>query len=105
MLDLDYTRERMRKYREEHHLTQAQFAEKLDVSLNHLGNLERGKRDPSLSMFFRLAEGMGITADELAGNGIPEYAVSSRLKNLSGREKEVAMKVLHTLMEEITATN
>lgn len=104
MLDLDYTRERMRKYRKEHQLTQAQFAEKLDVSLNHVGNLERGNRDPSLEMFFRLAEEMGMTADELAGNGIQKGTVSARLQNLNGHERDVALKVLNTLLEEIKST-
>ena len=46
---------RIKVLRAEHNLTQAELAEKLDVSRQTVNALEKGKYDPSLPLAFRLA--------------------------------------------------
>ncbi len=97
MLDLEYTRDRIHQYRRENNLTQAAFAELLGISLNHAGALERGDREPSLHMFFKLADQLGITADELAGNSLSKSALPEELQNASEKEWDTALQILHAL--------
>lgn len=46
---------RIRVLRAEHDLTQAELAERLDVSRQTVNALETGKYDPSLPLAFRIA--------------------------------------------------
>lgn len=46
---------RIRVLRAEHNLTQADLAEKLDVSRQTVNALETGKYDPSLPLAFKIA--------------------------------------------------
>lgn len=103
MLDLEYTRYRIHQYRREHDLTQAAFAELLGISLNHAGALERGDREPSLHMFFKLADQLGITADELAGNTLSKTMLPEELQNASERDWDRTIDLVNALMRYIRA--
>ena len=50
---------RIKVLRAEHNLTQAELADKLDVSRQTVNALETGKYDPSLPLAFRLARLFG----------------------------------------------
>ena len=63
---------RIKVLRAEHDLTQAELADKLDVSRQTINALETGKYDPSLPLAFKLARLFGrqiedIFLDEAAG--------------------------------------
>ena len=46
-------------------LTQEQLAEKASVSIQHVGEIERGKGNPTLASLYQLAQALGVTVQEL----------------------------------------
>jgi transcriptional regulator with XRE-family HTH domain len=61
--------ERLKRLRERAGLTQPQMAEAAGVPVSTLRQWEQGRRLPSLEGFIALADGLGVTLDELAGRG------------------------------------
>jgi transcriptional regulator with XRE-family HTH domain len=64
----------LRTYRIERGMTQEQLSEQLDIVRSYICTLESGKRQPSLTMVFRLAAALGVKPGELVN------AVSARLE-------------------------
>jgi putative transcriptional regulator len=58
-------RNRLRVLRAERDWTQADLAEKLEVSRQTVNALETGKYDPSLPLAFRIARLFGVTIEEI----------------------------------------
>ena len=56
---------RIRKLRRKAGLTQAKLAEKAELSPKHLGELERGRGNPSLSSLENLARALNVSLPEL----------------------------------------
>lgn len=56
---------RLRVLRAERDWTQADLAEKLDVSRQTVNALETGKYDPSLPLAFRIAKLFGLTIEDV----------------------------------------
>ena len=54
---------RIRKAREELGYTRERFAEKLDVSVSYLAELERGRTGISVKMLIRVCDLLGLSAD------------------------------------------
>ena len=55
----------VRSEREAKALSQEQLAEKSDLSLNYIGNVERGEKMTSLDTIVRLSGALGITGGKL----------------------------------------
>ena len=60
--------ERIKRYREENHLTQQELADKLYVSKQAISKWENDKSLPDVSMYPTIASLLNITVDELMGN-------------------------------------
>ena len=58
-------RNRLRVLRAERDWTQADLAEKLDVSRQTVNALETGKYDPSLPLAFRIARLFGVAIEDV----------------------------------------
>jgi putative transcriptional regulator len=56
---------RLKVLRAERDWSQADLAERLDVSRQAVNAIETGKHDPSLSLAFRIARLFGTTAEEI----------------------------------------
>ncbi len=56
---------RIRVLRAERGWTQADLAERLEVSRNSVNAIENGKYDPSLPLAFRIAEVFKLTIEEI----------------------------------------
>ena len=56
---------RLRTYRKEKGLTIEKLAEQVGLSPNYLGDVERGKKLPSMATFIRLVNVLDVSADEL----------------------------------------
>lgn len=57
-------------------LTQGELAEKADISVVHLSNIELGKKKPGLSTFIRIAEALDVATDWILRANTPgTYAV------------------------------
>lgn len=66
---------RIRKAREDLGYTREKFAEKLDVSVSYLAELERGRTGISVKMLIKVCKVLGLSADYvLFGNDRPEDA-------------------------------
>jgi len=50
----------VRRLRKERKLTQEQLAMETEIDLTYLGGIERGRRNPSVSVLARLAEALGV---------------------------------------------
>ena len=46
-------------------MTQEEFAEKIGISFNYVGMIERGLRIPKLETFIKIANVLGVTPDYL----------------------------------------
>jgi len=66
---------RIRKAREEQGYTREKFAEKLDVSVSYMAELERGRTGISVKMLIKVCNLLGLSADYvLFGNERAEDA-------------------------------
>lgn len=76
---------RIQDLRQKAGLTQAQLAEKSDLSLKYIGEIERGKGNPSLSSLENLAKALDISLTEMFIYGHEQ---------LSAREIKTNIKLL-----------
>lgn len=53
--------QRLRTLRKKKKLTQAKLAEKIDVSTNFIGMVERGKRNTTIDKAFKIAKALDLT--------------------------------------------
>ena len=60
---------RIRALRQDRHLSQEALAEKADLSTTYVSELERGRRDPSLSTLTALAAGLQVDLVDLVAEG------------------------------------
>jgi putative transcriptional regulator len=58
-------RNRLKVLRAERNWSQADLAEKLDVSRQSVNAIETGKYDPSLPLAFRIARVFGLTIEQI----------------------------------------
>jgi putative transcriptional regulator len=65
MLERIDMKNRIRVLRAERNWTQADLAERLDVSRNSVNSIENGKYDPSLPLAFRIADVFGLRIEDI----------------------------------------
>ncbi|WP_404451958.1 helix-turn-helix transcriptional regulator [Virgibacillus necropolis] len=53
----------LRKYRKDKSLTIETLAERMNISTNHLGRIERGENDTTLTIFIKMAAILDIPND------------------------------------------
>lgn len=59
--------EKLRTLRKQHNLTMRELADKLGLSTHgYIGDLESGRRQPSLELAVKIADLFGVTVDQLA---------------------------------------
>ena len=63
---------RIRKAREDLGYTRERFAEKLDVSVSYLAELERGRTGISVKMLIKVCNVLGLSADYVLFGGVRE---------------------------------
>lgn len=92
---------RIRNFRIQNELKQAQLAESLDVSTNFISEIETGKKSISLETLCRLCEKYKLSADYILFGkeylNLPERTLSEFLSSLSTEE-------LPTIIEYLEAT-
>lgn len=63
--------EKLRTLRKQHNLTMRELADKLGLSTHgYIGDLESGRRQPSLELAVKIADFFGVTVDQLARDEI-----------------------------------
>lgn len=96
--------ERIRRYRSLSHITQAQLAERLSRSTNHISDIERGLSGVSPSMILELCDIFNITADALLRGTASEISVpGDSLQVMYGKIAMVTPKALPPLEKIVDA--
>ena len=92
---------RIRKLREDIRLTQADLAAAADISLKHLGELERGRGNPSLNSLDQIASVLEISLADLFSFSEEEQSdhdlreeITLRLRNASPEALPLLAKAL-----------
>ena len=98
---------RLRRYRKEKKLTIEELAEQVGLSPNYLGDVERGKKLPSMATFIKIVNQLDISADELLKDEVnrAEYLVDAeitdRMSSLTPRERTAVLHILDSILAEL----
>ena len=100
--------ERLKTLRKQVKLTQAQIAEKLDISQQAYASWERGVKKPTQENLVKIAQILNVTVDYLVGNSDNteneldniELLFRMNSKGMTDEEKEIFKKELIEFMEE-----
>jgi transcriptional regulator with XRE-family HTH domain len=88
----------IRKERIKMELTMAKFSEKVDISENFLGKLERGASFPSLETIVKIANTLGVGVDYLLNNYLTS-PTSYLLDEISKYEKDMSTERKKFILE------
>jgi len=102
-LDSKTVGRRIQSYRKKAHLTQAEVAEKLNVSSNYISQIERGVSDVSLKKLIKIASTIQTSAQSLIADSdasVPEYLhneIFDTIKNWPPAKKKLLINVISAL--------
>ena len=94
---------RIRKVRTSRKMSQAELAEKLNISLSHMSDIERGVSNFGVDILMRITEVLQVSADELLRTDVPAatavYAaeISEIISGCTQPEKEAMMTTLRSM--------
>lgn len=94
---------RIAKRRKEHHLTQEQIAERMNVSLQMISNLELGKKAIRPENLVKLCHVLGVTADYiLTGKktSTDVQSIASKLSLLSDDDIQMVESLIDFLINK-----
>ncbi|MCC0627807.1 MULTISPECIES: helix-turn-helix domain-containing protein [unclassified Clostridioides] len=107
-MNLNYLGERIRERRKEMGITIEQLAEKVDIGYNHLSNIERGKKIPSLLTFIKIVNELDTTSDIILKDYV-KYAkphlqndIIEGLENLDTKGLKIVSDVLYALIKNLS---
>ena len=84
-------------FRTQRQLSQAQLAEKANISVTFLSNIERGKMFPKVETLSRLTESLDVEVQEL----FQPYLISEDHKKMMSRLSEDIAKNVNLAMTEV----
>ena len=99
---------RIAKARAEKGYSQATLAEKANISVSHLSNIERGRKSLSAEVLLKISEALQVSADCILFTDIPqvhkevESQINVNLNNCTVREKEFILKLIKDIGAFIT---
>ena len=88
--------------------SQAMLAEKANISISHLSNIERGRKSLSAEVLLKISEALQVSADGILFTDIPqvhkevESQINGNLNNCTVREKEFILKLIKDIGAFIT---
>ena len=94
---------RIMQRRKELGLSQEKLAEKLDISKNHLSNIERGKQIPTTECIFKICNTIGYTPDYyLIGTPVAETdKIVKLIKTLPKDKQQGVIKLLEFYIDNL----
>jgi len=88
----------IRNLRAHRQYSQAELAEKADISIIYLSNIERGKKFPKPAILAQIAEGLDVEIYELfKSNHIPKVASKDNNIFINRISKDITKKVMQTM--------
>ena len=94
---------RIREARKERKLDQAALAEKLNISMSHMSDIENGRTNFSIEVFIRITEALQVSADALLRTDVPEvravYAAEAQelMDGCTPDEQEAMLQTLRNM--------
>lgn len=106
LFDKEFIGALIKKHRKKHKLTQAELAEKADMSEKHIGQIERGVFQPTLISFFKIANVLNINLNEIFSykNEITNYELEKLHKIIytaSDTELKMYLNIIETIKNNI----
>lgn len=98
---------RIKEARNKAHFTQEVLAEKADIAVTYLGEIERGEKTPSLDVLISLAESLEVSCDYLLRDSVESGAVyvdadiSSKLSGLTRKQRITAEVILDAYIKSL----
>ena len=98
---------KLREARNKAGFTQEQLAEKADIGVMYLGEIERGVKMPSMKIFIKLIEALDISADYILRNELPsgkEYVldeITEKLASLTPKQRKAAADILDAFIKNL----
>ena len=99
--------ERLRTARKESGYTQEKLAEMSGIGTVYLGEIERGKKMPSLNTFIKITEALGISVDYLlrgelsAGKEYVYDELTKKLEPLTPVQRKTAEEILDAYIRNV----
>ena len=97
--------DRIKETRKKRGLTQEQLAEKLDISVEYVSQIERGMKIPSMQIFIKLVEALDVSADYLlrdivsTRNLYSDKQIASKLERLTPKQRVALEALIDTYIE------
>ena len=91
--------DRIKEARKEKGFTQERLAERLDISVEFVGQIERGLKLPSMQVFIKLIEVLNVSADYLLRDSVSTgqlfgyNAIGHKIEKLKPKQK-IALEAL-----------
>lgn len=102
---------RIREARKVQKLSQADLAERLQISTSHMSDIENGKKNIGLDIFMRLTEALQVSADWLLRTDIPSVSniqnseVVEILSDCSADEVQFLIKMMKEMKAGLRSKN
>ena len=97
--------DRIREARKQQGLTQEQLAEKVDITLEYISQIERGLKTPSMQVFIKLVEVLDVSADYLLRDSVStrnlygDKQIGSKLERLTPKQRVALEALIDTYIE------
>jgi len=91
----------LKAYRKSRNLSQTQLAELCDSSTGYMGEIESGKRFPSVTMIERIANALEIESWHLFKNEPLNFTSINQLKRLAPTQKNEIIKMANSALSKI----
>ena len=98
---------RVREARNKAKFTQEVLAEKADIAVTYLGEIERGEKTPSLEVLINLADSLQVSCDYLlrdnlaSGSVYVDADISQKLANLTHKQRVAAEAILDAYIKTL----
>ncbi len=98
---------KLRETRDMKKYTREVLAEKADIGVMYLGEIERGTKMPSLKVFIRLVEALEVSADYILRNELSsgrEYVfdeLTRKLEGLTPAQRKTAACILEAYIDNL----
>jgi len=97
--------DRIKEVRKRCGLTQEQLAERLDISVEFVGQIERGLKVPSMQVFIKIIEALNVSADYILRDSVStgqlfgDNAIGHKIEKLKPKQKIALQALVDTYIQ------
>ena len=98
---------RLREARNMVKLTQEQLAEKVGIGTTYISDIERGAKFPSLSLFIKIVDALGVSSDFIlrgeieAGKNCVYDDITKKLDGLTPKQRLAVAELIDTYIKTL----